>query len=416
MIKALQKKFVVTAMIAVTILLLALLGGINAVNTWTTIKETDNLLDALSRSELEPIPQPPEDNRGRRGFFSPPLTEDDKLSAVFFTARLDNFGAVAQVDVSHITSVTEEEVKLLIERIYKEGKTSGKVGQFKYTSLLTPDGRGSLYIFMDVSTRYNAVFRVAVLSVLAGFICWGLMLLLVMALSKKAIYPIAENMQKQKQFVTDAGHEIKTPLAIILANTEAMELHNGESKWSRNIREQIARLNGLMQNLLTLSRADESKVPVNMTRFSLSDVTADTLRFFSESMELKRHTLCTEISSNITICANKEQISRVISILMDNAVKYSPFESEIVLSLQRLEKTAVLQIENTCEELPACAPEKLFDRFYRADAARTQKNGGYGIGLSAAQAIVRLHHGTIEAAYKSQNRMIFTVKLPAEKS
>lgn len=411
MIQVLKKKFVITAMAAISILLVLLLGGINIVNAWTTAKETNTLLEVLLDNEIRQIPVTEKPPMRGQSLFSPPPTENDKQSAVFFTVRFATNGEISQIDVGHIASVGEDEAETLAKKVYEAGKVSGKSGFFRYESALTTDERERVYIFMDISSEYYSVLRVAVLSVLAGIFCWILMLLLVIFLSERAIRPIAENMQRQKQFVTDAGHEIKTPLAIILANTDALELHNGQSKWSRNIREQITRLTGLMQNLLTLAKYDESEGKVGMTTVSLSDSVTDTIRIFGEAMELKNLKLDTQIAPEVTVQANKEQISQLLSILVDNAVKYSPGGGSIRLSLQKTGKTVVLEIENTCDELPSCEPDKLFDRFYRADAARTQKSGGYGIGLSAAQAIVRIHHGTINARYELQNRIVFTVKL-----
>jgi hypothetical protein len=412
MIKTLQRKFIITAMIAVSVLLILLLGGINAFNAWTTENETDSLLSELLISEANPTPERPNNPMGNRGFLSAPPSEDDKISAVFFTVRFDSSGNIMQADTSHISSVSDSDAAELAANIYAVGKESGRAKNFKYMSVSASDGRGRVYLFMDVSSDYYAVFRVAVLSALAGVLCWALMLLLVVVLSKKAIRPIAENIQKQKQFVTDAGHEIKTPLAIILANTDALELHSGESKWSRNIRDQTVRLNGLTQNLLALARSEEGSTLIGTETFSLSASVSDTVRIFKEQMEAKGLTVNEYMPRDIFVCANKGQISQLLSILIDNAVKYSVEGSEISLSLQRTEKKTVLQIENVCAALPRCEPEKLFDRFYRADDARTQSSGGYGIGLSAAKAIAQLYHGAIYAHYEEPDKIVFTVELP----
>jgi len=210
------------------------------------------------------------------------------------------------------------------------------------------------------------------------------MLILVIFLSKKAIKPIAENIERQKQFVTDAGHEIKTPLAIILANTDALELHNGENKWSKNIRAQTIRLSGLMQNLLTLAKIDESNIDATKESFSLNEIIDRTSDMFQEMLIPKNLILQKYYSADVIICANKELITRLVSILLDNAVKYSPCDSIIQIELYKNDKTINLVVANKCDSLPDCPPEKLFDRFYRGDSARTQKGGGYGIGLSAA--------------------------------
>lgn len=237
------------------------------------------------------------------------------------------------------------------------------------------------------------------------------MLLLVIALSKRAIRPIAENLAKQKQFVTAAGHEIKTPLAIILANTEAMELHNGESKWSKNIRKQTERLSGLMKNLLTLARMEEGTAPVVMADLDMSKLTKEVADSFAESAKLKQIKLQAKIASDIKLYANREEMTQLLAILLDNAVKYSVEQADIVLTLAKRGKEVMLSCENTCEKLPDVEVDRLFDRFYRSDAARTQKSGGYGIGLSVARAIVQNHKGEITAEYKDGNRIVFKVEL-----
>lgn len=413
MIKALQKKFIVTAMIAITVLLLVLLGMINAVNAWSTEQQSDRMLAMLLDNEISLAPQRPPDMREERGFLAPPLTEDQAMSAVYFWVRVSNSGMVTKMDVSRIASVAETEAEEMALQAYGEARDSGKIRHFKYRAAATPNGSDTVFVFLDTSTQTYSVLRVLTLSALAGMVCWLLMLLLVILLSKKAIRPIAVNLEKQKQFITDAGHEIKTPLAIILANTDAMELHSGVSKWSQNIRTQTVRLNGLMQNLLTLAKLDESNAHLYAEDISLSQLLEDSLRPFKEAAELKGIPIQKEIQPGVAIHANRDSITRLISILMDNAVQYSPPGGRIAVSLQLAEKSAVLSIQNACENLPAEDPEKLFDRFYRGDSARTQKSGGYGIDLSAARAIAELYRGAITARYEGKDRIIFTVRLPS---
>lgn len=408
MIKTLQKKFIITAMTAITILLVVLLGVINTVNVWTTSKEADSMLTFLSNRMAQGW-QNPNRYTEHRGFWGRTFTEDDVMSAVYFIVRFDADGETERVDVSRISSVTEDEAKEIALQVYGK-ETSGNIEKFKYSGTSLAYTGGMVYVFLDTSSEYLSIARIIGLSLVTGLVCWGLMLLLVIFLSKKAIRPIAENIQKQQQFVTDAGHEIKTPLAIILANTDALELHNGESKWSKNIRSQVNRLNGLMQNLLTLARADEEKRIVNPEHLDLSELLENSIASFEEPMRAKRLVLQKDIDSSTGICANKEQISNLLSVLLDNAVKYSVPGGTVAIDLSNRENCVELNIENDCEELPPCEPSQLFDRFYRADTARTQKNGGYGIGLSAAKAIVESYHGDINARYLSEDRIAFTVR------
>lgn len=407
MIKTLQKKFILTAMIAITVLLTVLLGVINVVNVWTTSRQTDSMLTFLSNRIAQGWQNP---NRYTEhwDFGGRTFTEDDTMSAVYFIVRFNADGEIERVDVSRISSVTEEEAKEFALQVYGK-EESGNVGKFKYAGTTSAYNGGAVYIFLDTSSEYLSIARIIALSLITGIVCWALMLLFVIFLSKKAIRPIAENVQRQRQFVTDAGHEIKTPLAIILANTDAMELHNGESKWSKNIRSQVNRLNGLMQNLLTLARTDEEKKMTDPEPCDLSDLLEKSIVSFEEPMRSKHLALQKSIDGNTVICADKEQISTLFSVLLDNAVKYSVTGGTVAIGLGNYEKCVELNIENDCEALPPCEPSQLFDRFYRADAARTQKNGGYGIGLSAAKAIVESYHGEITARYASENRIMFTV-------
>ena len=318
-------------------------------------------------------------------------------------------GKIVYTDVNNISSVDEETANAYAREVYASGKTSGKKEEFRYRMQASKDRRGTNIVFLNVSSDRQSMLAVLLISSLIFVVGWGLMLLLVIALSKRAIRPIAENLEKQ--FVTDAGHEIKTPLAIILANTEAMELHNGESKWSKNIRKQTERLSGLMKNLLTLARMEEGTAPVVMADLDMSKLTKEVADSFAESAKMKQIELQTKIASDIKLHANREEMTQLLTILLDNAIKYSIEQADIVLTLAKRGKEVMLSCENTCGKLPDVEADRLFDRFYRSDVARTQKSGGYGIGLSVARAIVQNHKGKITAEYKDGNQIVFMVEL-----
>lgn len=436
MIRTLKKKFILTAMIAVTVLLVLMLGGVNAVNAWSSYQEGTELLNLLTRMESSenrpdwrdgsPIPPPDESGNapfpsedpfsgfrqepGGRGFMSQPLTEDDWRAAVYFTVKLQD-GAVIDTDVSRISTISEEEAAAYGRRALASGKARGSLDHFRWACGAAEDGK-TVYVFLDNSARRTSVLRVAALSALAGLAGWGLMLLLVLFLTKKALAPVAENMSRQRQFVTDAGHELKTPLAIIRANTEAMEMIQGQTKWSRNIADQAVRLSALTNELLTLARSEELPKTGDFEEVDFSELVSHSAELFREPMELRRMKLDAQIAPGLRLRGNSAQLSTLCSVLMDNAVKYGVEGGTIRLALAQNGKTARLQIENDCEQLPDCPPERLFDRFYRADTARNQKSGGFGIGLSAARLIAQQHRGTLEAEYRGEQRVAFTAELP----
>lgn len=463
MVKQLQKKFIISAMLAVTILLVVLIGGINVFNYLTTSGDNDRLMEMLCYSfetstkwnaDTTDNTQPPQSINGTQqntaadisgsqndtGFVpqddgtKPP---DDKKnngfgrhdknavdSARYAAVAIDKNGNIIRTDVTHISSLTEEEATAITEALKNTAAGTGTYNGFQYRISETKRAEGKVIILLDNGMQISSFFTVLFISVGAGIFGWLMMLLLVILLSRKTIAPVARSIEKQKQFVTNAGHEIKTPLAIILANTDAMELHNGENKWSKNIRAQTLRLSGLMQNLLMLAKMDESSTKLPMCEFDISTAAEDTVGAFIEPAALKGIMIEQNIKKGIRLSGNRDSIVQLMTVLLDNAVKYTESGGVIRAELYGNEKNITLSIANTCE--PIDHPEKLFDRFYRGDSARTQKNGGYGIGLSVAQAITELHKGSITAENVSAsaseshtdstdkqntNMLMFTVKI-----
>lgn len=436
MIRALQKKFVVTAMIAVTVLLLVVLGALNVFNAVSNARQTEFLLDDLGRQNalfprtedhalppaaVEPEPAsgapgtPAEGQPGpfepgrRRGFLDEPMDENTRMSALYFVADLDDQGRVLRTDVSHIASVTEEEAAELASGL-DVTQTGGSAGSYRYKVFSRPGG-GYRIVFLDSAVRRNAVMRVALLSLRLGSVSWLLMLTLVMALSRRAIRPIAENMERQRQFVTDAGHELKTPVAIILANVDAMEMRGGESKYSRNIRSQAVRLSELMKNLLTLARVDEYSVLEQPQRLDFSSLCREVFLPFREAAELKHIRYGMDLQEGLVLSGDRNLLAQLCSILADNAVKYCPENGEIAISLRAENRRVCLRVSNTVTEVPDL--ERIFDRFYRADSSRNQKSGGFGIGLSAAQTIAHLHRAELTAGHDPASGLLsFSVRFP----
>lgn len=416
MIQVLQKKFVTTAMLAITVLILLLLGAINIANIVIARNETDKTLHMIAGKNGKMDAVRPVPDSAAPGFFvKPPKNDYDTfLSSNFFVVHFDGKGGVVSSDIIRTSSITKEEAEELAVKAYFSGKVSGKAGRFRYLLQNAHIGNGKLVVFLDTSGERFSYVRVMLLSGMVGLLCWGMMLVFVVSLSKKAIRPIAESMERQKQFVTNAGHEIKTPLAIIQSNTEAMELYQGENKWSRNIKVQAVRLDGLMKQLLLLARMEEGGTKGSLVDFSYSELLVKSVQGFSQFIETKRIDLKLSIEPGINIYADRSHMEQMVSVLLDNAVKYAKEGGEIEVCLKKNGKQNVLKIQNTCEQLPGVPPEKLFDRFYRADSARTQKNGGYGIGLSVARSIAEANNGAITAEYIGTDRICFKVSTKTE--
>lgn len=413
MIRALQRRFVTAAMAAITVLILFLLGAINAANLVLVSRQIQGTLQAIALVETGGAgPALPWGAAGGPGrFMEPPKNEyDTVMSSNFAVVRLDGDGNALFTDALRTSSVSDEEARELAELACEGGRESGRIGKFRYLVQSVPGGTDRWVILLDASEERYSCLRMLLLSAAAGLACWGGMLALVILLSRRAIRPIAENMEKQKQFVTNAGHEIKTPLAIIQSNTEAMELYTGETRWSKNIKEQTTRLTGLMKDLLTLARMDEGAGAAVASDFSLSELLEKALREFSQPMEAKEMSLETHIQPEVSLHADPGQVEQLVSILLDNAVKYTGRGGRVLVSLCRTDKRVRLYFQNTCQDLPAVPPERLFDRFYRGDAARTQRSGGYGIGLAMARSIAQANGGTLRAQYIPPDSIGFTAQ------
>ena len=235
--------------------------------------------------------------------------------------------------------------------------------------------------------------------------------ILVVLLSKRAIEPVAESYEKQKRFITDAGHEIKTPLTIIDADTSILEMEYGENEWLDDIQVQTKRLAGLTNDLIYLSRMEEKQTKTTMIEFPFSEVISEEAQSFQGLAKVKGKNFMVDIEPMLSLKGDEKTIRQLISILLDNAVKYCTEQGQIRLTAAHKGKNIILSIYNTSQPLTKENIDHLFDRFYRTDESRNSKTGGYGIGLSVAKAAVEAHHGKIVASSEDGNSLLITVIL-----
>lgn len=238
--------------------------------------------------------------------------------------------------------------------------------------------------------------------------CTLLVLLLVVLLSRRAIDPVVRGAEQQKQFITDAGHELKTPITVTATSLKVLEMEAGPQKWIDKARAQTEKLRALVDSLVTLSRMDEERSPLRMEPFPVSDAVAETAESFRQVVQDGGRALELSIAPDLTYTGDQYAVRQLTSILLDNAVKYAAPDSPVSLSLEKSRGGVTLRVSNACENAEDIDTARLFDRFYRAGPSRT--SGGFGIGLSIARGIVQGHHGAISAA--AENGVItFTAQL-----
>ncbi len=389
-------------MSAVTILLVVLIGAINAISYIMLDKQSDNVLHMIADGDDKFSQKDFPD----RGPFMPQMNMDTLKSARFFLVRIDKDGNVQDVNVDQISSVTAEQAAHYATLV---NESNGKIGQYKYeVKKLAGD---DLIFFMDASAQTETFVMVLSISCGIALICWVVVLIFVILMSEKTVRPILAGIDKQKQFITNAGHELKTPLTIIQSNNDASALINGETKYSQNIRRQTRRLNALMNDLLTLARLDEEiKLPTESVK--LTELIGDMITSYENIFEERKLSLTAELQPNVVIEAHQESLSQMISIILDNAAKYTPDGGKVTFTLRTVGKQVEFIEENTCDDSFGGDPERLFERFYRGDSSRTHENGvsGYGIGLSAARAIAESFGGRLTADYTKEGTIRFVAR------
>jgi signal transduction histidine kinase len=328
----------------------------------------------------------------------------------YFFARTNSNGNIIETDVLHIATVTVEEAAEYAKAVIPLGREKGFYHTYRYRVSEKSDG-SKLIIFADISSNILDALSLLGQSLFVGLCTLVAMFVLVFLFSGKAVAPVVESLEKQKRFITDAGHELKTPLAVISANVDVLELESGKSEWTISIKNQVKRMNALVKNLLTLSRMDEEVLHVVYTDFDMSAVVKDTALSFEAMAETGHKNYQMHIESGIHITGDKNAINQLTSLLIDNAMKYSSENGSISVILSK-GKSIVLEVSNTCDEIPQGNLDMLFDRFYRADSSRSRESGGYGIGLSVARAIATSHGGKIEALRNGDKLIRFVVTLP----
>lgn len=408
MIKNLRKKFILAAMCAIFIVLETIIGLMNIVNYEKIKDRADRMILLIDEGDGRlPAPLKSELKKGKVHPGAVGVSPETPYETRFFTVRLDGDGKVLRTDLKNVAAVDSKEARAYAEAVFSRGAARGFEGIYRYRK--TDNAEGSLLIFLDCRRELSSARSFALISFGASGLGLAAVFLLVVIFSRMIFRPVAESYEKQKQFITDASHEIKTPLTIIDANTEVLEMECGENQWTRSTRNQVRRLSVLTQQLITLARLDEDAGLRERETFSLSDAVSETAAHFEAPARMQEKQLEFNIEDGILFTGEEKAIRRMVGILLDNAVKYAVPKTRICVSLQKKGAKTILEVVNQAEGLPKGNLDKIFERFYRLDASRNSQKGGSGIGLSVAKAVVLSHKGKISAKSRDGKSLILTV-------
>ena len=325
----------------------------------------------------------------------------------FFAVHYDLSGRVRFISRDHISSIDEETARAYGADVLEKGREKGYYGEYRYG--VKQDGDSITVLFLNTAGPLQFVHTLFWLSLAIGAASLAVVFLLVVFFSRYAIRPYVKNMERQKRFITDAGHELKTPITSIAASADIAAMEYEGDEWISNIQKQTARLAKLVGELVALSRMDEEAPLPEKSTFSLSDAAWEAAEPFAVLAKASGKAYTQNIGENITLYGNSGSVRQMISILLDNAVRYSGEGGEIRLDIFRRRGKIYIWVFNTCSLPDISDLDRLFDRFYRLDESRSIHTGGTGIGLSMARAIAEAHGGRIGVRSEEGKRIWFTV-------
>ncbi len=417
MIKKLKRKFIILATVSMFVLMSVLVAIMNIVNFSSVVSRTDRTLNFLSQREQKPysgqkeLPKDPK--RDIKEELPRGISPEVQYESRYFTATVGENGEIEKTDISRIISVDKKSVYSYVEKAISKKSNRGFIEQFRYSKDF--DDKSTRIIFLDCGRTLDNFYKFMWTAITVGFVGCVIVFLIFFFCADRIIRPIAESYDKQKRFITDAGHEIKTPLTVINANLDLLESDMGENESLTDIRTQTKHLGELTEELVYLSKIEETQNRLTKIEFPVSDIISETAQQFNAPAQMGNKNYKKEIEPGITMYGAPDSVSRLVSILLDNAMKYSPDKGTVALDTHIHKKSLIISVFNTTENTISNENlSHLFDRFYRTDESRNSETGGHGIGLSVAQAITAAHNGKITAQTQSGSDFKITVVLPLQ--
>ena len=411
MFRKLKIRFILLASAAIVCILLTMIAVLNSVRFLQTNGEIQAVLNILSANngDFPSVEETAESLQNDR------ITIDTIYQYRYFSVVYKEDRTLYSTNLDHLSNLSKEQALSYANKVIKDSRSSGvfKVGSQFYSYQITQDSNTKRYLLVVLdSTNYlesrNDFFWLSIQLCFYSFIFF---VLVVSGFSNFAIRPYIKNYENQKRFITNAGHELKTPLAIISANTELQELMTGENEWTESTKDQIKRLSNLINQMVVLARLEEQP-DVTLVDVNFSEVVKKVAGNFKSVIEKAGKKYEIKLQEDIHVKATEDELYELVSILIDNACKYCDEDGQIFVTLTKAKrgKRARLTVANSYADGKNVDYSRFFDRFYREDESHNQKQPGYGIGLSMAESLVRIFKGRIWVSYK-KGLIGFTVLL-----
>jgi len=411
MFRKLKIRFILLASAAIVCILLTMIAVLNSVRFLQTNGEIQAVLNILSANngDFPSVEETAESLQNDR------ITIDTIYQYRYFSVVYKEDKTLYSTNLDHLSNLSKEQALSYANKVIKDSRSSGvfKVGSQFYSYQITQDSKTKRYLLVVLdSTNYlesrNDFFWLSIQLCFYSFIFF---VLVVSGFSNFAIRPYIKNYENQKRFITNAGHELKTPLAIISANTELQELMTGENEWTESTKEQVKRLSNLINQMVVLARLEEQP-DVTLVDVNFSEVVKKVAGNFKSVIEKAGKKYEIKLQEDIHVKATEDELYELVSILIDNACKYCDEDGQIFVTLTKAKrgKRARLTVANSYADGKNVDYSRFFDRFYREDESHNQKQPGYGIGLSMAESLVRIFKGRIWVSYK-KGLIGFTVLL-----
>lgn len=409
-IKKLRQKFILCSFLSFFVVMLFMGGMIYIANLRSTEAQIHATLDYIadnggSITKRHIFPDENYDEQQQENDFNEWLTElfhsgvdSSPEFRYYFSVILTQDGEVSEIKTGSISSLNSEEAEEYARKAIEKNKTYGSFDNYYYKCSEYQDGK--IAVFLDCSTNMantRRLLNISLLLILFGAI---VSFIIIRFVSSKMIMPEIKNAERQKQFITNAGHELKTPLAVIRANTELDMMINGENEWNQSTLKQVEHMTGLIQDLITIAKAEESEKEENLTQTDVSKTTEEVVSAFEAVAIKSGKTVEKYISEGISMQADESKIRQLVTLLTDNAIKYCDDNGKVTVNLTSKGKNIKLSVYNDYKDGAKLDCSKFFERFYRADTSHNIDKGGYGIGLSIAETIVKRYKGSIGAVWK----------------